>query len=76
MKSHTPAVNESPRVDAGEEARQVLVVDPRSGLRRPIIGLQEVDEFIYVTAGKIVRKSLRDELVNQLGDAVQHGTVW
>ena len=37
---------------------------------------QELDEFKNITFGEIVWKSNWKELVDELGDAVQHWTKW
>lgn len=76
MKCQSPAVDESGGVDAGEKAGHVLVVDLWGRLSVPIVVLQELDEVVHVAASQIVRESLRNELVDELRDAVEHGSEW
>ena len=65
-------VDETIHVDAGEKACQILVEDERCWCGVEVCGLEKFDEVKNVPFGQVARASLRQELVNELGDAVQH----
>ena len=67
-----PAGDKTIRVNAREEASEVLVVDMRCRVGIEDSLFQELDEFENIAFGEIVWKSHWKELVDELGDAVQH----
>ena len=71
-----PAGDKSVRVDTGEEAGEVLVVDLWCWVWVEVALFQELDEFKDVPFGQVVWESHWHQLVKELGDAVQHGSKW
>ena len=71
-----PAGDEAINVNAREEASKVLVVDMRCRFGVKVSLFQKLNEFKYITFGQVVWKRRWKELVNELGDAVQHGSKW
>ena len=69
-----PTGDEAISVNAREEASKVLVVDMRCRLGIKIALFQKLNKFENITFGQVVWKSRRKELVDELGDAVQHGS--
>ena len=67
-----PAGDKTIRVNAREEASEVLVVDMRCRVGIEDSLFQELDEFENIAFGEIVWKSHWKDLVDELGDAVQH----
>ena len=73
MKGEMPAGDEAVRVNAGEEAGQILVVYVWGRLSIKVPLFQKLDEFEHVAFGQVVWESRGNELVHELRDAVQHG---
>ena len=71
-----PAGDKVIGVDAREEARKVLVVDMRCRSGVKVTLLQKLNKFKNITFGQVVWESRWKELINELGDAVQHGSEW
>ena len=69
-----PACNEASRVDAGEEAGQILVVDVWSRLGIEVPSFQKLNEFEHIAFGQIVWESCWNELVDEFRDTIQHGS--
>ena len=74
MKGEVPACNEASRVDAGEGAGQLLVVDVWSGLGIKVPLFQKLNEFEHITVGKILWECCWNELLDEFRDAIQHGS--
>ena len=71
-----PTGDKAIRVNTREEASEVLIVDLwcRVGVEVPLF--QELNEFKNITFSEVVWKSHGKELVDELGDAVQHWSKW
>ena len=65
-----PTGDKAVRVDTSEEAGKVLVVDLWCRMGVEVSLFQELDEFKNIPFGKVVWKSHRHQLVNELGDTV------
>ena len=74
LEGKAPAVDEAVGVNAGEKSGQVLVVELRCRHLVEVGVLEILDEVENVSLCQVVRKSFRKEMVNHLGDAVQHGS--
>ena len=59
LQSQSPAVDEPVRVDACEEASEVLIVDTWSRERVKICVFKELDEVEDISLGQVVGKRLR-----------------
>ena len=71
-----PTGDKAVRVDTGEEAGEVLVVDLWCRVGVEVSLFQVLDEFKNIPFGKVVWKSHWQQLVNELGDTIQHGSKW
>ena len=67
-----PTGDKAIRVNTGEEASEVLVVDLWCRVGVEVSLFQELNEFKNISFGKVVWKSHWKDLVDELGDAVQH----
>ena len=74
MKGEVAAGDKAVGVNAGKEASQVLVVNEWGGLSVKVPLFQKLDEFEHVAFGQVVWESRRDKLVDELRDAIQHGS--
>ena len=74
LQGQSPASNEAVSVDACEKAREILVVYARSRERIKVGVLEELDEIKYITFCQVVGKRLGQEVVDEFGGAVQHGS--
>ena len=74
MQGQPPASNEAVGVNACEKARKILVMYAGSRERIEVGVLKELDEVEYITFCQVVGKRLGQEVVDQFGDAVQHGS--
>ena len=75
-KELEPTVDEAIGVNAGKKAGQVLVVDERRCLGVEVTLLEELNQFKDIAFGQVVGKCRWDELVDELGDAVEHRSKW
>ena len=73
MQGQSPAGNEAVSVNACEKTSKILVVYTRSRERIEVGVLEELDEVEDITFCQVVGKRLGQEVVDQFGDAVQHG---